>query len=248
MNMRRFHWAVATTWVVGSISGCAPRADAGECSVGRACPRGEECNLELAMCMPTDLDTSSTESPAPSTFSGKVVPMFRGRACTVPEVQAGTPFPVYLDPCFHPCLVVESFKFKHSWSCIGSSCSAYGLMWVEATSDSAGCPEDAFGQFDQSQCVYAQPVEFTINPTLGDGTPVEGSMELEVPFLNNADAAAIAAAPDDNALVEERIQQYPVASNRIALGRGIRLLRDGPVAPESCGEGGSACECTPIGF
>jgi hypothetical protein len=200
----------------------------------------------MALCIPEDLDTSSTENPAPATFTGKTVPMFRGRVCTVREVAAGTSFPVYLDPCFHPCLTVQTFKFKHSWECIGSSCDAFALMWVEANGDA--CPEDAFGRFDASQCVYDQPVEFSINATLGDGTPVEGQMQLEVPFISNADATIIAADPDNTGLIKERIQQYPIENNRIAFGQGIRMLRNGAMAPDTCGDGGAACECTEIGF
>jgi hypothetical protein len=119
-------------------------------------------------------------------------------------------------------------------------------MWVEANGDA--CPEDAFGRFDASQCVYDQPVEFSINATLGDGTPVEGQMQLEVPFISNADATIIAADPDNTGLIKERIQQYPIENNRIAFGQGIRMLRNGAMAPDTCGDGGAACECTEIGF
>lgn len=225
---------------------CAPSSQEGECSAASPCPRGESCDLEMALCMPEDLDTTATETPADATFSGKAVPMFRGRICTVPEVAAGTDFPIFLDPCFHPCLNVASFKFKHSWECVGSSCEAFATMWIEASGDA--CPEDAFGRFDSSQCVYDQGVDISINATLGDGTPVEGQMEIEVPFLSNEDATAIAADPDNTALIKERIQQYPVETNRIALGQGVRLLRNGPMAPASCGDGAAGCECTEIGF
>ena len=137
--------SVAAGLVAVALGGCAPSAQEGECSQVDPCPRGEACDLEMALCVPEDLDTNSTENPTPATFTGKTVPMFRGRVCTVREVAAGTSFPVYLDPCFHPCLTVQTFKFKHSWECVGSSCDAFALMWVEANGDAAASRSDRRG-------------------------------------------------------------------------------------------------------
>ncbi len=227
--------------------GCSPAVDSGECAAGSPCPRGEECNLAEAICETLDLPTDSTESPAPATFSGKAVPFFRGEVCTVRETKAGESFPVFVNPCLHPCLDVGRFEFKHSWNCVGSSCDAWAAMWVTADS-AANCPEDAFGQFDRAQCVYSTPVEFSISPVFDDGTAIQGSMQLEIPFFSNADMAEIAAADGSQAAIEARISQYPEDLGRVPSGEPISILDSHAAPPPSCGDDGSACDCFEIGF
>jgi hypothetical protein len=173
----------------------------------------------------------------------------RGRVCTLQQVQAGASFPVRLEPCLHPCLAPGLFKFKHSWNCLGASCQAWAVMWIRADSLPEGCPGDAFGAFDPSQCVYSESVavELEISPVLADGSPVQGSMRLEVPFLTNADIAEVAAKSDDAELLASKIDQYPPLDERTVVD-AISLLPTDPAPPESCGETGEDCECFSIGF
>jgi hypothetical protein len=227
-------------------AGCSPAVDAGECAEGTPCPRGEMCNLEEAVCEPLDLPTNATESPAPASFSQKAFPFFRGQVCTVTESQAGAAFPVFVNPCVHPCIDVSRFEFKHAWNCTGSTCDAYAALWL--TGDGAACPEDAFGAFPANQCVYPAGTGLTIDPNYGDGSPVKGTMEFEIPFLSNADAQAIAAAGGDQTVIEERIAQYAQDPSRVVGGAPISLLDNHPAPPADCGPDGSGCDCFEIGF
>jgi hypothetical protein len=151
-----------------------------------------------------------------------------------------------MNPCLHPCLDVGQFKFKHSWNCIGSSCEAYAIMWVEA--GGMGCPADAFGKFERGQCQFPQNVEFTINPVYMDGGAIEGQMRLEVPFLTNADVGQIAADPENTDLRDELIHKYPEDPNRIPGGMDISLLASHPAPPASCGMTGEMCNCSDVGY
>lgn len=233
--------------VAGALAvSCAPTIDSGECSEGSPCPRGEMCNLAEAICEPLDLPTNATESPAEATFADKAFPFFRGQVCTVMETQAGQSFPVYVNPCLHPCLDVSRFEFKHSWNCTGSTCDAYVAMWMNAAGNA--CPEDAFGQFAAAQCQYSTPIALSIDPTYGDGSAVKGTMEFEVPFLSNDDAAAIAASGGDLAVIEERMQQYAQDPSRIVGGAPISILDTHPAPPADCGADGSGCDCFEVGF
>ena len=229
----------------GLLSGCAPTVDTG-CNEDADCDRGQLCEAGTAECVDQNLDLTSTENPAPSDFSTKIVPFFRGTVCTVHSVQAGASFPVYMSPCLHPCLTSSSFQFKHNWNCIGSSCDAYALMWVSA--EGAACPADAFGKFDRSQCDYSTEVAFSINPVYDDGRAIEGQMRLEIPFLSNADASQIAADPDNAGLRDNTIQKYPQEMGRIPGGMDISLLSSNPPPPAECGESGAACDCFDVGF
>jgi len=233
--------------VAGALAvSCAPAIDSGECSEGSPCPRGEMCNLAEAICEPLDLPTNATESPAEATFADKAFPFFRGQVCTVMETQAGQSFPVFVNPCLHPCLDVSRFEFKHSWNCTGSTCDAYVAMWMNAAGNA--CPEDAFGQFAAAQCQYSTPIALSIDPTYGDGSAVKGTMEFEVPFLSNDDAAAIAASGGDLAVIEERMQQYAQDPSRIVGGAPISILDTHPAPPADCGADGSGCDCFEVGF
>lgn len=228
--------------------GCAPKAEQGECSAVDPCPRGQECDLEVSMCLDIEVDTHATEDPAPSNFTNKTVPFFRGQVCTVHEVQAGATFPVRMVPCLHPCVQASSFKFKHSWSCVGADCEAFGVMWMNTSSTAGGCPADAFGRFDRSMCVDGPAIEFDIRAVLADDSPVQGGMVLEVPFISNDDAAAIAANPDDLDQIQEIIARYPQDPSRVVGSKPISLLAGNPAPPETCGESGENCDCYDVGF
>ena len=247
---RRNRLRLLTTGLLSTgalLVSCAPAVDSGECSEGSGCPRGEMCNLAEAVCELIDLPTDATESPAPATFTNKNIPFFRGRVCTVTETAPGEAFPVFINPCLHPCLDVSKFEFKHSWTCQGSSCDAYAVLWMNVDAASA-CPEDAFGQFPAGQCQYTTPVTLSIDPVYGDGAPVKGSMALEIPFLSNEDAEAIAAADGGPGVTESRMAQYAPDPARIVGGAPISILDSHPAPPADCGPDGSGCDCFEIGF
>lgn len=247
MELRRGTSLVMSLLSAGVLAaGCAPAVDSGECSEGSPCPRGEMCNVAEAICEPIDLPTDATESPAAASFGDKAFPFFRGQVCTVTESQAGQSFPVFINPCVHPCIDVSRFEFKHAWNCTGSTCEAYAALWM--TGDGAGCPEDAFGAFPAGECQYETPVTLSIDPSYGDGSAVKGTMELEIPFLSNADAQAIVAAGGNQGLIEERIAQYAQDPARVVGGAPISLLDTHPAPPADCGANGSGCECFQIGF
>ena len=223
---------------------CAPQVDTSPCDENRPCEgRGLVCDLDVLECVDAEVDLSSTESPAPSSFTNKIIPFFRGEMCLPHEVQSGADLPVVMRPCLHPCIAANAFEFRHSFSCVGSRCDALAMMWVVGSSASA-CPADAFGSFDSAQCVYGTEVEFSIATATGSG-PISGTMTLEAPFLSNADMEAIAANPTAE-VIDERVQQYPQQQSRIPNGQSVSLLPDHPVPPASCS--GGACPCYPVGF
>ena len=230
----------------GALAACAPSGDAG-CSTDADCPgRGEVCDLATALCVPEDIATDNSIDPAPEEFTGLVVPFFRGRACTTHEVMSGSDIPLTLEPCFHPCVVPQSFQFKHVFSCVGSSCDAFATMWVVADSADGGCPSDAFGRFDESMCVYDTPVEFGISTT-SDSGPISGSMRLEIPFLTGDDAEQIAGASNNQSLFEMLVNQYPSDNNRVPGGESISVLPGNEEPPEDC-NGSENCDCFDVGF
>ena len=198
-----------------------------------------------------DFEAHSTEEGAPSEFTGKVVPFFRGRVCVPDEVKSGDPIPVSMDECFHPCLEATDIKFRHFYECIGSSCEAYATMWMVADSAAGGCPSDAFGEFDRSMCntVSAELQMQTDQGADGgaDGQNIAGSMLLEVPYLTNADMKAILDADNDEDVTREKIDQYPQQAGRIPGGKAIWVLPHLPSPPDSC-VGSDACTCYDIGF
>ncbi len=206
------------------------------------CDRGEVCEIETAECVDRVVDTTNTETPAPATFSSKAVPFFRGEVCTVHDVQAGQPIPIRLNPCFDPCITSNSFHHKHYYSCVGTHCQAWAIMYVDA--NATACPADAFGRFEESRCVYDKPVDLSITVTVAD-EPVSGNLYLEVPFLSNADMTEIAANFDNTDLIREKIDFYPQEAGR-KVGADITMRPDGPMPPASCDAGG--CECVKVGF
>lgn len=240
---------VVRTTLAGLVAGlalagglaCAPSVDAG-CSADASCERGEMCDLAMGECVTIDVDTTSTETPAPASFSGKPMPFFRGNVCTVHDVQTGAPIPVHLDPCLHPCLATNSHHFQHYYTCVGTHCQAYATSFYDV--DATACPADAFSKFDPSMCVYGKTVDLTITVTVQD-EPVSGTLQLEVPFLSNADAAML--APDyASAELVAAIEQYPQETNRIVGGMPITLSPSSPAPPASCDAG--ACPCYQVGF
>lgn len=229
-----------------SLAACAPIADQG-CSADEDCDRGEVCEMATSECIAATVDTTSTENPAMASFAGKPVPMFRGTVCMPHEVKSGEKVPVSIQPCFHPCLQQGKFHHQHYYYCEGSRCNAWAVLYVEASSIPAGCPADAFGQFDRAMCTgLSSPIDIEIATTLESG-PVKGSMTFEIPYLSNADMAEIAGKFDDSAFIQSKIDKYPRADNRVVGGRDISLLPSNPVPPASC-VGNPDCPCYDVGF
>lgn len=227
------------------LSAC-PQGDPGQCSVDADClGRAQVCDTFNSICVDEEVDLSSTEFPAPMSFTDKAIPFFRGEVCTTHEVESGQRIPVSVNPCLHPCIDRGSHHFKHFFNCLGSNCEAYVVMWITGSSDDAGCPEDAFGQFDQSQCVYGDPIHLGISTELDSG-PISGTMQLEVPYLSNEDIEIIAGGRDSNDDMRMLIEQYPQEPGRVVGGRNISILPGNPAPPESCEDGG--CSCASIGF
>jgi hypothetical protein len=237
----------ALTSVLGLVVGaCAPRASQGGCDEDDPCTgRGQVCDLETNDCVAAVVDTSAAESPAPATFTDKIIAFHRGEVCLPHEVKSGEPMPLLMRPCLHPCVAVSSFEYKHSFECLGSRCEALAFMWITGSSAATGCPAEAFGAFDASLCQYDTEVELQLATDTSNG-PISGSMLLEVPFLTNDDAATLAADPSDTETVEELVLQYPQQPGRIPDGRAISILPGNPVPPATCV--GGECPCYPIGF
>jgi hypothetical protein len=228
-----------------ALIGCAPNVEDAECTETKPCGRGEVCDLELNACVMANVDTTTTETPAPATFTGKPVPFFRGNVCTLHDVQAGAPVPVHLEPCFDACISSNSFHHKHYYTCTGTHCQAWAMMYVDA--NATACPADAFTKFDPARCVYdpMKAVDLSIEVVV-QGEPVQGTMTLEIPYLSNADLVEIAANFDDTDLLREKIDQYPQEQNRIVGGMPINLSAASPAPPASCA--GGACPCYQVGF
>jgi len=239
----------AGAWVLGIVTwsaGCAP-TEATRCGADTECSSRTMCDLPSGACVPTDVDTSNTEDPATPQFVNKAIPFFRGRVCAPLEVQAGSAFPVRLNPCLHPCIEPARRQINQAWNCVGSSCEALAVLWIEGNSTASGCPEDAFGRFDRALCNWSVEQTLSIQPVLDNGDPVQGIMTLEVPYLSNEDAAELAEDPRNFTLLREKVDQYPVDEDRFAGDVGISLLPGNPAPPADCATDGD-CECFRIGF
>jgi hypothetical protein len=247
MSWPRFAGALVLVGL-GALA-CAPTAEKGTCDEDSECVgRGQTCDEMTATCVVADFDPVSTEEDPPADFTGKVAPFFRGTICRPAEVKSGTTFPVSMQMCVHPCLDMPAAHYNHFFECIGSSCMAYALMYVDANSAAGGCPADVFGQFDESLCQDVGPIEYTVDTSAGPmGEPIAGSMLLEIPYLTNADAQAILDADSSQDVALEHIEQYPQESERVPGERSIWILPHLPEPPASCLDN-DACECFDIGF
>jgi hypothetical protein len=219
------------------------------CTLDEECEgRGEFCNQDNAECEVQQVTLDTTE-PDPGAvmpdFQDKIVPFFRGQACTVDAVQSGSPIPVRIEPCLHSCLTINSFHHHHMYDCLGSQCEAFVLAYY--TVDGTGCPADVFGRFDPAQCGTDEngPVDLSMNITIND-EPFQGTIKLEVPYLSNADIAAIDAAGSSKSdVATEKIYQYPPqATRQIPSTTGISMRSTDPAPPADCT--GGACPCYPI--
>ena len=242
-----YRWVALTLATGAAIAACAPSESAGECFTGKPCAnRGDACDETINECVPQDLDVGATGPvPAPADFSAVALPFFRGRVCMPTAVQPGDNIPVKLSFCSHPCVTGGSYKFQKQYKCTGSSCDAAVVQYY-GNAAGTGCPDDVFGGFDESQCVYPEPgkeITASAGPFVINGNPVSGNAKVEVPFLSNTDAAKIR----DGAMTEEiwtLINQYPQDPDRVF---AVTMSAGNPAAPADCADE-SKCECRTIGF
>jgi hypothetical protein len=226
--------------------------------------------------MDSDADYTRTDDDNPAaSFDGKPIPFFRGRVCTAmgAKVQAGTAIPLTFHPCLHPCMAGGNNYFQHQWSCLSGLCSAMSVFYT--TGSGQDCPADAWGQFPKDQCVYDVEMSSKLGPVELDGTPVEGVLRLEIPFLTNSDLLRIVdyknmslgqqeggASPEcvdtcdgkagddksvclENCLIKELAYQYIETEERVI---PFEMAGDYPTPPDTCEGDNPECECFDIGF
>ncbi len=246
--------------------GCAPAEGQSECSNDSQCTaRGSECDILTAICVPKDVDyTTTAETTPPANFTDKPVPFFRGEVCTASNtnIQGGGSLPLTFRPCLHPCLTPKQNSYKHQWFCYNQTCSALTAFWMLA--DGNNCPVEAWGEFDASMCTYPVEVEGGIGPLeLSDGSPIQGSFIYEIPFFTNDDIAEIAdfqpsdassacqaecggnASCLERCFIESVAYRYVQQSDRTI---SFALSNTNPAPPSSCAPGAAGCTCVPIGF
>jgi hypothetical protein len=101
-----------------------------------------------------------------------------------------------------------------------------------------------FGEFPVDACVFAGPHMISTSPLLIGDEPFAGMGTLLLPFLTNADAAAIAGG-EEGAQIWVRADAHAQApARRIA----IDYAADNQPAPASCGEGMPGCKCSSVGL
>jgi hypothetical protein len=187
-----FTFGFCTTAVVGA---CTPPAATGNCTVDEDCQgRGQYCEPVTNVCKDGEADYTKTDDDSPSdTFADKPIPFFRGQVCTVPGLagKAGSAIPMTFRPCLHPCMTGGTNYFQHSWGCLSGICSGMSLFYTIGSG--AGCPAEAWGQFSKDLCVYDVQQSSALGPVELDGTPVEGTLKLEIPFLTNSDLSEVVA-------------------------------------------------------
>jgi len=171
-------------------------------------------------------------------LSGVTVPFFRGTFCVSDEVQPGDKLAISASACVHPCLDVNAFAFKWANRCDGEGCEVALALYYTGVAGAA-CPSDVFGEFDPAACVFTGPHAPGIQPPAKEG---QGALLL--PFLTNADAAAIAGG-EEGAQIWVRADAHAQApARRIA----IDYAADNQPAPASCGEGMPGCKCSSVGL
>jgi hypothetical protein len=174
---------------------CTPPAQQGNCSDDADCTgRGQFCESVTHTCQESEADyTTTLDDGVSGNFDGKPIPFFRGQVCTVPDLaaRAGAAIPMTFRPCLHPCITGGNNFFQHQWNCLSGLCTAMSIFYTEGSG--ANCPADAWGQFPKDMCNYDVMMSSGLGPVELDGNPVEGGLELEIPFLTNADLVRIVA-------------------------------------------------------
>jgi hypothetical protein len=236
-------FGVTSLALVGLVFGCFAE-DSGECSAGAPCPnRGEACDDTTKTCERQDLDVDGTgPSPAPASFVA-TIPFFRGTVCAATNVQPGDKIPVKIDMCVDPCVSPKGHKFKSQYRCNGSNCETALIVYLP-DAQGANCPADAFGKFPKANC-QTVTIEASVGPLSIQSTgPITGTGTLELPFLTNDDAAAIAGT-DDFDKVWQLIYKYPQDAGRVFQ---LSMNANNPKAPANCTDDPSLCSCKEIGF
>lgn len=231
----------------GLLAACLPEEDSGECNASKPCGnRGEVCNEQTQQCEVAALDVDATaEGDAPADFSGVPLPFFRGKVCAATKVKPGDTVPMTVSPCLHPCVAAGGYSFKKQYRCTGSSCESLVLVYYPEASG-AGCPADAFGKFDKSECVYTDH-KVSAGPFNLTSGPVTGIARVEVPFLSNDDIATLlpleSRESERVAKTWELAYQYPPSEERVFQ---VSMNAGNSGAPANCDDGG--CDCREIGF
>lgn len=246
MALGDFNVFIAAGFVLGTgVLACAPTESAGECTATKACTaRGEVCDVSVQQCVAQDLSVDATDEPTPASFADVALPFFRGKVCMPLKAQPGDRIPVEFSPCLHPCMTAGGYLFKQQYTCTSPAyCEAAVVQFFTGAAGS-GCPADAFGSFDRSQCVYAdKPIPASVGPFVIDGGAIRGNAQAEVPFLSNDDTAAIRDGAGTSE-IWELIKQYPQSGERVF---PISLDGANPKAPADCSDP-SLCDCREIGF
>ncbi len=233
--------AFALAWA--PATGCLPDSSEGECSATNPCTeRGLECNLNTRTCEAVEVNTDSLDPEfAGGSFGPSALPFFRGRVCMPSAVKTGDAIPVKIEPCLHPCVAVDSFHFTQKYMCNDSDCEIILAQWFMASGDA--CPAEALERFPQATCQYPQAVNATVGPINVNGLSLSGEMEVELPFLNLAEADEFA----DNISADrafEIVKTYPDNPDRRL---PISIQPDNADAPADCTDE-SQCNCVEFGF
>ena len=244
---------------LGLLLGCAK--DDGETaagsSTGASGPVTASSGGSSGVDTPTGDVLTTTEDPGPTTaepvacdtpegctameegdLSGVTLPFFRGTFCVSDEVKPGDTLAVSVAACVHPCLDVNAFAFKWANRCDGDGCEVALALYYSDVVGTA-CPSDVFGEFDPAACVFTGPHALGIQPPAK-----EGAGALLLPFLTNADAAAIAGGEEGAAIWTRADAHAQDPTRRIA----ISYAASNAAAPAACGEGMSGCKCSSVGL
>lgn len=228
-----------------ATAACTPFESAGECDANRPCSgRGMTCDLASKECVDADVEVDQTAEPdADGNFGPLVLPFFRGKVCVGKSAKPGETIPVSISPCLHPCISAASFKQKHLFSCVGSTCEGLNLMWLEDAVGSA-CPADVFGRFDPGLCTYDFEIKAQQGAVVLDGKPLTGTITTEIPVLSNEDMERIAAGAG-NSEIWALVKAYPEDTSRVFT---IPLNDTVDSAPADCIADPSLCDCRDIGL
>jgi hypothetical protein len=78
-----------------------------------------------------------------------------------------------------------------------------------------------------------------------DGTPISGTMLIEVPYLSNEDIAEIVEGDLSTTEILDKVWKYPQDPGRVV--GPVDMTPSSPAPPEIC-NGSESCECFQVGF
>lgn len=248
------------------------------CSSDDDCTERAEVCGPNGRCIPDSANLTTTcDDSQEATFSAQPLPLFRGELCTVKgrALKAGWPIPITVRTCHHPCVapIADMDGFQPQWECAEGECEALLLSYFVADGDA--CPEDAWEEFAQEDCVWSEYTSPGIGPVQFGEMPIEAAFNLEVPYLSNKDLKGIVEymalslgdqesdASDEcvlncsadsgdakskcleDCMIKEVAYEYGQQGNRM-LPFELRNNLDDP--PETCSDGDPECECYTIGL